>query len=87
MHVLDGDAINVLHNQYPERIHRSWIDCHKKDKAYGEGAKQAASGLVDGQEVGILTHGLDKYGHTLAHVFLLVDTSVNHKLVKDGWCW
>jgi len=33
------------------------------------------------------THGQDKYGRTLADVFLLDGTHVNHTLVKDGWCW
>ena len=29
----------------------------------------------------------DKYGRTLADVFLLDETHVNHTLVKEGWCW
>jgi len=34
-----------------------------------------------------MTHGLDKYGRTLADVRLLDGTNVNHTLVKEGWCW
>jgi endonuclease YncB( thermonuclease family) len=34
-----------------------------------------------------LTHDLDKYGRTLADVFLPDATNVNHTLVKAGWCW
>ena len=33
------------------------------------------------------THGQDKYGRPLADVMLRDGTSVNHELVKDGWCW
>jgi endonuclease YncB( thermonuclease family) len=33
------------------------------------------------------TFGKDKYGRTLADVFLSDGTHVNHQLVKDGWCW
>ena len=33
------------------------------------------------------THGLDKYGRTIADVLLPDGTNVNHELVKDGWCW
>jgi micrococcal nuclease len=33
------------------------------------------------------THGPDKYGRTLADVFLLDGTNVNHMLVKEGRCW
>jgi hypothetical protein len=38
-------------------------------------------------EVTLQTHGLDKYGRTLADVLLSDGTSVNHTLVKNGWCW
>ena len=40
---LDGDTIKVLHNQRPERIGLSGIDCPEKGQAYGKRAKQAAS--------------------------------------------
>jgi len=39
------------------------------------------------EDVTLLTHGLDKYGRTLADVLLSDGTNVNHELVKDGWCW
>jgi micrococcal nuclease len=38
--VLDGDTIEVLHNQHPERIRLSGIDCPEKGQAYGQRAKQ-----------------------------------------------
>jgi micrococcal nuclease len=40
---LDGDTIEVLHNQHPERIRLNGIDCPEKGKAFGTPAKQAAS--------------------------------------------
>ena len=49
--VLDGDTIEVLHNQHPERIRLSGIDCPEKGQAFGKRAKQAASELVFGKEV------------------------------------
>jgi len=85
--ILDGDTIEVLHNTRAERIRLSGIDCPEKGQAYGQRAKQAASGLVYGKDVRLLTHGLDKYGRTLADVLLADGTNVNHTLVKDGWCW
>ena len=85
--VLDGDTIDVLHNQGPSRIRLSGIDCPEKGQAYGQQAKQAASTLVYGKQVTLQTYGLDKYGRTLAVVFLPDGTNVNHTLVKDGWCW
>jgi len=85
--VLDGDTLEVLHNNRPERIRLSGIDCPEKGQAYGTRAKQAASELVLGGEVTLQTYGHDKYGRTLADVLLLDGTHVNHMLVKDGWCW
>jgi hypothetical protein len=40
--VLDGDTIEVLHNQHPERIRLNGIDCPEKGQAYGKRAKHAA---------------------------------------------
>ena len=85
--VLDGDTIEVLHNQHPERIRLSGIDCPEKSQAYGQKAKQAISALVFGKEVTLQTFGKDKYGRTIADVLLSDGTNVNHSLVKYGWCW
>lgn len=85
--ILDGDTIEVLHNQRPERIRLSGIDCPEKGQAYGQKAKQATSALAFGKEVTLQTHGKDKYGRTLGDVLLLDGTHVNHALVKDGWWW
>jgi micrococcal nuclease len=85
--VLDGDTIEVLHNQRPERIRLSGIDCPEKGQAYGKKAKQAASELAFGKEVTLQTHGKDKYERTLADVLLPDGTNVSHTLVKEGWCW
>ena len=85
--ILDGDTIEVLHNQHPERIRLSGIDCPEKGQAYGQRAKHATSALVFGKEVTLQTYGKDKYRRTLADVLLHDGTNVNHALVKDGWCW
>jgi hypothetical protein len=36
--VLDGDTIEVLHNNHPERIRLSGIDCPEKGQSYGNNA-------------------------------------------------
>jgi endonuclease YncB( thermonuclease family) len=48
--VTDGDTITILHNGQGEKIRLSGIDCPEKAQAYGQKAKQAASGLVFGKE-------------------------------------
>ena len=85
--ILDGDTIEVLHNQHPERIRLNGIDCPEKGQAYGNNAKHAASDLAFGKEVTIQTHGHDKYRRTLGDVILPDGVNLNQELVKDGWCW
>jgi endonuclease YncB( thermonuclease family) len=85
--VLDGDTIEVPHNQRPERIRLNGIDCPEKGQAFGNNAKHATSELVFGKDVTLQTHGLDKYHRTIADVLLSDGTNVNHMSVKDEWCW
>ncbi len=85
--VLDGDTLEVLHNQHPERIRLSGIDCPEKKQAFGQRAKQAASALAFGKDVTIQTHGHDKYRRTIGDVILPNGMNLNHELVKQGWCW
>ena len=82
--VLDGDTVEVLQNNRAVRIRLNGIDCPEKGQAYGQRAKQAASGLVFGKEVTLQTYGLDKYGRTIANVLLPDGTNVNYTLVKEG---
>ena len=85
--VLDGDAIEGLHNSRAERIRLNGIDCPEKGQAYGKRAKQAASELVFGKDVTLQTHGKDKYGRMIADVLLPDGSNVNHVLVREGSCW
>jgi endonuclease YncB( thermonuclease family) len=85
--VIDGDTIEVLHNDKAERIRLSGIDCPEKGQAYGKRAKQAASDLAFGKEVTIRTHGHDKYKRTIGDVLLPDGMNLNQELVKQGWCW
>lgn len=68
--VLDGDTIEVLHNNHPERIRLNGTDCPEKGQTFGTRAKHATSELSFGKEVTIQTHGKDKYGRTMPDVIL-----------------
>jgi len=85
--VLDGDTIEVLHNNRPERVRLSGIDTPEKGQAFGNRAKQAASALVFGKDVILQTHGQHRYGRTFGDVSLRDGAHVNHELGKEGWCW
>jgi micrococcal nuclease len=85
--VLDGDTLEVLHNNQAERIRLNDIDCPEKGQAYGNNAKHAAADLAFGKEVTLQTHGHDRYGRTIVDVILPDGINLNHELVKQGWCW
>jgi len=85
--ILDGDTIEVMQNQHPERIRLSGIDCPEKGQAFGKRAKEATSALVFAKQVRLQPHGKDTHGRTLADVLFSDGTNVNHTLVKAGWCW
>ena len=85
--VIDGDTIEVLQYQKPARIRLNGIDCPEKGQTFGQRAKQATADLVFGKDVMLQTHGKDRYGHTIADVFLPDGRKVNQVLVKNGWCW
>jgi len=85
--VLDGDTIEVLRNQHPERIRLSGIDCPEKHQAFGQKAKQAASALAFGKEVTLQTFGKDKYKRIIGDVILPDGTNINHTLVKEDGSW
>src|SRR5690242_17614975 len=72
--VLDGDTIEVFHDQSQERIRLNGIDCPEKGQPYGQKAKQAASDMMFGKQVSLQAHGLDKYGRIIAVVLLLDGT-------------
>ncbi|MBU6434264.1 MAG: thermonuclease family protein [Nitrospirae bacterium] len=73
--VLDGDTIEALHNQHPEHIRLSRIDCPEEGHAFGRRAKQAVSELVSGK---------GKYGGIIGKVLVPGEINVNHTLVKEA---
>jgi endonuclease YncB( thermonuclease family) len=85
--VLDGDTMEVLHDNRRERIRLNGIDCPEMGQSYGMNAKEATSELVFGKEVTLHTHGKDKYGRIIADMLLSDGTNVNQLLVREGWCW
>jgi micrococcal nuclease len=85
--VMDGDTIEIMHQNKPERIRLHGIDCPEKGQSFGKRANQAASELMFGKSVAVRVHGKDKYGRTIGDIILPDGTNVNKVLVKDGWCW
>jgi endonuclease YncB( thermonuclease family) len=85
--ILDGDTVEVLFDRQPRRVRLADIDAPEKGQAFGQRARQAASGLAFGRTVSVVAKGQDRYGRTLAEVFLPDGSSLNKRLVHDGWAW
>lgn len=85
--VLDGDTLDVLVDRQPRRIRLFGVDAPEKSQAFGQRAKQATARLLFGTTVGVIDHGRDRYGRTLGEVFLPNGTSLNQRLVEEGFAW
>jgi endonuclease YncB( thermonuclease family) len=85
--ITDGDTVKALlvSNQLL-RVRLSWIDAPEKAQTFGQRSKQHLSELVFGREVEPHTHGLDRYGRTLAVIFV-EGIDANLEQVRSGFAW
>ena len=85
--ITDGDTVKALvAGNELLRVRLSWIDAPEKSQAFGQRSKQHLSELVFGREAELHTHGLDRYGRTLAVIF--VDgIDANLEQVRSGLAW
>jgi micrococcal nuclease len=85
--VVDGDTVKALvAGNELLRIRLSWIDAPEKSQAFGQRSKQHLSELVFGREVELHIHGLDRYGRTLAVIFVN-SIDANLEQVRSGMAW
>lgn len=94
--VIDGDTIDVLIDQQLVRIRLVGIDAPELSQDNGRSVQQFLVSFIQGQEVKIALDSQDKYGRSLAEVFVttrdpktLVQSqlSVNEFLVRTGRAW
>jgi len=84
--VTDGDTIKVLKAGKQVKIRLAAIDCPEKGQPYGQAAKKFTANLVAGKIVKVWPTDTDRYGRTIAFVF--VDgTDVNKELLRAGLAW
>ena len=84
--VHDADTIVVLQNQHAIAIRLRGIDCPETGEAEGLRAKKYASEKIQGKNVKLKTYGKDRYGRTIADVFLESGKFFNQELVLSGNC-
>jgi len=85
--VIDGDTIDVLHDEKSERIRLNGIDCPEKSQAFGAKAKKVTSDMIFGRAVTVKSKEIDRYGRTIADVYLSDGTWLNRALIEQGLAW
>jgi endonuclease YncB( thermonuclease family) len=85
--ITDGDTVKALtaDNQLL-RVRLSNIDAPESGQAFGQRSKQRLSELIFGRQVELHTFGLDRYGRTLAIIFVN-GADVNLAQVRSGFAW
>ena len=85
--ITDGDTIKVLvAEKQLLRIRLAFCDAPEKKQAFGTRAKQAMSEMVFGKDIELRQHAIDRYGRTVAQVF--VDgKDVGLEMLRQGFAW
>jgi endonuclease YncB( thermonuclease family) len=82
VNVHSADTIVVLHDGKAETIRLKGIDCSESSVR----AKKYATNTIGGKNLTVKTDGKDKYGRTLADLFLENGNHFNRELVRTGHC-
>jgi endonuclease YncB( thermonuclease family) len=84
--VSDGDTITVMDGCCEEKVRLHGIDAPEKKQAFGNQAKKFTSNLAFGRQVTVYPTDTDRYGRTVAWVFV-GKQCINAELVKAGYAW
>jgi endonuclease YncB( thermonuclease family) len=85
--ITDGDTVTLLTaNKQQIKIRLDSIDAPEKSQPYGAVSKVALSNLVFGKQVIAVSNKIDKYGRTVATVYLS-KINVNLAMVQKGMAW
>jgi endonuclease YncB( thermonuclease family) len=85
--VSDGDTLTCLTAERKQlKVRLGEIDTPEKAQPYGQKAKQALSNLVFGKTVTLKTQTTDRYGRTVARVYV-GGLDVNREMVSQGAAW
>ncbi len=85
--ISDGDTATCLDAQKQQlKIRFAQIDAPEKGQDFGQAAKKQLSELIFDKQVTLAVHDKDRYGRTVAEVF--VDgKNINKQMVATGYAW
>jgi endonuclease YncB( thermonuclease family) len=84
--VRDGDTLEVKIQGFVMDFRIAEVDAPEHDQPYGAQARSELLALVRGKTVVLLPIDTDRYGRTVAHVWV-GDVDVGRELVKRGAAW
>jgi endonuclease YncB( thermonuclease family) len=85
--VHDGDTLTVLTPAKQQiKVRLYGIDAPEAKQAFGSRGKQELSALAFGKSVRVEIESKDRYGRTVARVFVGI-TDVNAEMVRRGFAW
>lgn len=82
----DGDTISVLRGNEKVNVRLYGVDTPEKKQAFGNQAKRFTNTAVRNMSVKIVPFDKDKYGRTVALVYV-DDRCLNEQLVRDDLAW
>ncbi|MCS7084722.1 MAG: thermonuclease family protein [Bacteroidia bacterium] len=87
--VSDGDTFNLLEESTKAnvKVRLYGVDAPEKKQAFGERAKQFASELCYRKRVRLEEVSKDRYGRSVAYMYLEDGTNVNYELIRSGMAW
>ena len=85
--ITDGDTIRLLKDGQEIKIRLHGIDAPEEGQPFGARAKLYLSGIAFGKEIRAEVLETDKYGRSVALLYLADGRCINHELVRHGFAW
>jgi micrococcal nuclease len=85
--VIDGDTFEMKHGTAKMRVRLFGIDSPERGQAFNVKAKEFTASLIADKDVRVVVLNKDRYGRSVADVFLADGTHVNSAIVKAGYAW
>jgi micrococcal nuclease len=85
--VKDGDSFSMMAGNRKIEVRVEGIDCPEKGQPFGNMAREFTTGLILNRTVFVEIKSYDRYKRALGTVYLMDGTTLNEKLLSEGFAW